>query len=240
MTALRTALRGFGEVLVTLGVLLLLFLVWQLWWTDVVAGRTQGNLAGQLQRSWTAQQPTGQQPVGQPRVGQPAGAQPVAQDPPLKLRTGQAFAVIRIPRFGKDYARPVLEGVQLDVLDKGVGHYPGTADPGAIGNFALAGHRVTYAKPFNKIDTLRPGDPIVVETARSWFVYRVKRYVIVTPDKVNVLAPVPQQPGKKPTKATLTMTACHPKFSARYRYVVFSELEQKIAKAPGVVPSVLK
>lgn len=236
MTALRTALRGLGEVLVTLGLVLLLFLVWQLWWTDVVAGRTQGNLAGQLQRTWTAQQPTGQQPVGR----QPSDAKPGAQDPPLKLRTGQAFAVIRIPRFGKDYARPVLEGVQLDVLDKGVGHYPGTADPGAVGNFALAGHRVTYAKPFNKIDTLRPGDPIVIETARSWFVYRVKRYVIVTPDKVDVVAPVPQQPGKTPTKAMMTMTACHPKFSARYRYVVFSELEQRIPKAPGVVPSVLK
>lgn len=236
MTALRTTLRGLGELLVTLGVVLLLFLVWQLWWTDLVAGRAQGNLASQLQRTWTAQQPTGQQPAAR----EPSGAQPVAQDPPLKLRTGQAFAVIRIPRFGKDYARPVLEGVQLDVLDKGVGHYPGSADPGAVGNFALAGHRVTYAKPFNKIDTLRPGDPIVVETARAWFVYRVKRYVIVTPDRVDVIAPVPQQPGKTPTKAMMTMTACHPKFSARYRYVVFSELEQRIAKAPGVVPSVLK
>ncbi len=228
MTAVRAVLRGLGELLITLGVLVLLFLAWQLWWTDVVAGRTQDRLAGDLQRSWTQ------------TVQQPVGSRPAVEDPALKLRNGQAFALIRIPRFGKDFVRPVIQGVSLDVLDRGVGHYPASADPGAVGNFALAGHRVTYAKPFNKIAELKTGDPIVVETARAWFVYRVVSYTIVTPDRVDVVAPVPRRPGQRPTKRMMTMTACHPKFSARLRYVVFSELDERIAKAPGVVPDVLK
>lgn len=242
MTALRTVVRGTGEVLITLGLLVLLFLLWQLWWTDVVAGRSQGQLADRVSRSWTAQQPTGSPPSAvQPSAVQPGAVQPgTVQDPKLTLRNGEAFALIRIPRFGKNYVRPVVQGVSLDVLDRGVGHYPTSADPGAIGNFALAGHRVTYAKPFNRIDELKKGDPIVIETARAWFVYRVVGYTIVTPDRVDVIAPVPQRPGQQPTKRMMTMTACHPKYSARQRYVLFSELDERIAKAPGVLPAVLK
>jgi sortase A len=228
VTAVRAVVRGIGELLITLGVVVLLFLVWQLWWTDVVAGRSQERLTDQLQRSWTT---TAQQPVG---------SKPAVDDPALQLRDGQAFALIHVPRFGKSYVRPVIQGVELDVLDRGVGHYPGTADPGAVGNFAVAGHRVTYAKPFNQIAELRPGDPVVVETASAWFVYRVVSHTVVTPDRVDVVDPVPRRPGQKPTKRMMTMTACHPKFSARERYVVFSELDERIAKAPGVVPDVLR
>ncbi|GAB3594169.1 class E sortase [Angustibacter peucedani] len=227
MNALRAGLRGIGELLITLGVVVLLFLAWQLWWTDVVAGRSQDQLTQQLERTFTAQQPT--------------GSQPAAEDPKLRLTDGEAFALIRVPRFGKDYVRPIIQGVELDVLDRGVGHYPASADPGAIGNFAVAGHRVTYAKPFNQIAELRVGDPVVVETARAWFVYRVTGHAIVTPDHTEVVAPVPRHPGQKPTRRMMTMTACHPKFSAHQRYVVWSELDERVAKGPGVKkPDVLR
>jgi sortase A len=229
VNALRATVRGLGELLITLGLVLLLFLVWQLWWTDVAAGRTQHSITNDLQRSWDA-------PIPKPS----ATPTPRAEDPPLRLREGRAFALIHVPRFGHDYVRPVLQGVAADVLDRGVGHYPDTADPGAVGNFAIAGHRVTYAKPFNQIADLRTGDPIVIETARSWFVYRVVGHVIVTPDRVDVIAPVPGHPGSRPTRRMMTMTACHPEFSARQRYVVFSELQTRLPKTRGVVPDVLK
>lgn len=222
----------------TLGVVVLLFLVWQLWWTDVTAGRVQDQLTHQLQSSW--------QPP--PRTAPPSNANPTpaptpttpTDSPPLKLTDGKAFALIHVPRFGKGYVRPILQGVELPVLDRGVGHYPESADPGAVGNFAVAGHRVTYGKPFNQIAELRPGDPVVVETATAWFVYRVQRHVIVTPDRVDVIAPVPGHTKAEPTERMMTMTACHPMFSARERYVVFSRLESRIPKTTGVVPDVLK
>ncbi len=111
--------------------------------------------------------------------------------------------------------------------------------PGQIGNFAVAGHRVTYGKPFNEIATIRPGDAIVVETATTWYVYRAVRHVIVTPDHIEVVDPVPQHPGQTPTQAWMTMTACNPEFSARQRYVEFSRLVQVLPKSAGKIPSAL-
>lgn len=232
MNALRAAARGLGELLVTLGVVLLLFLVWQLWWTDVTAGRVQDQLTHQLQSSWQPPPRTGPTPTAVPTTAN--------DEPPLKLADGKAFALIHIPRFGRSYVRPIIQGVELPVLDRGVGHYPGSADPGAVGNFAVAGHRVTYGKPFNQIAELRPGDPVVVETRTAWFVYRVQRHEIVTPDRVDVIAPVPEHQTATPTERIMTMTACHPMYSARERYVVFSLLESRLPKTAGVVPDVLK
>jgi sortase A len=238
VNALRVAARGLGELLITLGLVLLLFLVWQLWWTDVAAGRTQTQETRDLRQSW-APTPAPSAPAATPSPS-PSATPRVVDVAPLKLHAGKAFALLHVPRFGHDYVRPVIEGVDVDVLDRGVGHYPDSADPGAVGNFAVAGHRVTYGKPFNRIAELRPGDPVVVETAKAWFVYRVVSHVVVTPEHVEVIAPVPQHPGAKPTRRMMTMTACHPQFSARERYVVFSELETSVPKTPGFVPDVLK
>jgi sortase A len=231
VSALRAVARGFGEVCITLGLVLLLFVAWQLWWTDLAAGHTQQQLTQQLRHEWEA---PGPHPTATPTPTAPV------DDPALQLRDGQAFALLHIPRFGADYVRPVLQGVSLDVLDHGVGHYPGTADPGAVGNFAVAGHRVTYAKPFHQIAELRRGDAVVVETAVAWYVYRVVSHTVVTPDRVDVVAAVPQHEGAEPTRRMMTMTACHPMYSARERYVVFSELEQRVPKSPGAVPDVLR
>lgn len=237
MRVLRAVVQGLGELFITLGLVLLLFVAWQLWWTDVESGRTQQATTRSLERTWTKQLQTSP-PTTSPPTTSPPTTRPPTQ-PAAKVPLGRAFALIRVPRFGKDYVRPILQGTKLSVLDEGVGHYGSSAWPGEVGNFALAGHRVTYAKPFNQIADLRRDDPIVIETSTTWYVYRVVRHVIVTPDRVDVVAPVPEKPGAVPTMRMMTMTACHPKFSARQRYVVFSRLAQTIPKAGGAVPDVL-
>ena len=212
-----------GELLVTLGVVVLLFVGWQLWWTDVTADRTQAQTIQSLERDFGSSSPAAGDPAVTPRA----------------VPFGKAFAIMRIPRLGSSYARPILEGTDRDVLTQGIGHYSGTALPGKVGNFAVAGHRTTYGKPFSDIDQLRDGDVVIVETRTSYVVYTVQRHVIVTPDHVEVVAPVPQRPGVRPTEAVLTMTACHPRFSAAQRYVVFAKLLRTIPRADGIPTSLL-
>jgi len=103
----------------------------------------------------------------------------------------------------------------------------------------VAGHRTTYGRPFSDIDLLQKGDVVVVETKASYVVYAVQRHVIVTPDRVEVIAPVPQEPGAKANQAWMTMTACHPRFSASQRYVVFAKLVKRIPRASGLPESYL-
>jgi sortase A len=102
-----------------------------------------------------------------------------------------------------------------------------------VGNFAVAGHRVTYGRPFNRVEELAPGDPVVVETREGWFVYRVRDTLIVTPDRVDVIEPVPQRPGAEPTERLLTLTTCHPMFSARERYIVHAVFDTWQPRAAG-------
>ena len=217
MKALRWSLGVVGDLLVTAGALLLLFVAWQLWWTDVTANRVQGDTVHALTRDFADQRPT-----------------TPASETPKAVPFGKAFAILRIPRLGADYARPVLEGTSLDILQEGVGHYTGTARPGAVGNFAVAGHRTTYGRPFHDIDRLRPGDKLVVETAQAYSVYVVRRHEVVDPTAVRVIAPVPDKPGAKPTGRWMTMTACHPKYSAAQRYVVFAELDRTYPHSRGL------
>jgi sortase A len=150
---------------------------------------------------------------------------------------GKAFAIVRIPRFGAGYARPALSGTETDTLTRGIGHYAGTASPGRVGNFAVAGHRTTYGRPFADLDLLKKGDVIVVETKERYNVYAVDSHVIVRPTQVDVIDPVPQHPGVQPTQAWMTMTTCHPKFSAVQRYVVFAKLTKIFARASGLPAS---
>jgi sortase A len=207
MKAVRVVSGVAGDLLVTAGVLLLLFVGWQLWWTDVTANREQSVTVHELTREFAR-----------------APAPGPATERPAVVPFGRAFALLRIPRFGPHWVRPVLEGTDHDILGQGVGHYHGTAMPGGLGNVALAGHRTTYGRPFHDIDTLRPGDLVVVETRSAYSVYAVQRHVIVAPTEVGVIAAVPQHPGVPPTERWLTLTACHPKYSAAQRYVVFAKL----------------
>jgi len=229
-----------GEVLVTLGVLMGLFVVWQLWWTDVVAGRAQAQIVEDLGWQSATPAPT-TEPTTDPTTDPTTTPSPPA---PVEHRTAApviaepahavTFAVMYVPRWG-DTAMPISEGTtKHDVLDaKGIGHYDGTAMPGAIGNFSVAGHRTTYAKPFNRIAELEVGDPIVVRTQDTWYVYRVTSSQVVKPWQTDVIDPVPGTPGATPTVAMMTMTTCHPMYSAAERYIVHSELDYWMAASEG-------
>ncbi len=243
MTVIRRTLGVLGEVLITAGAFLLLFVVWQLWWTDVVADAEQSRLSGVLQEQWQAQGRGPDSSVSDPSASEPSVSDPSVSDPsvsearapgelqgdppPVALaEAGKAFALVHVPRFGTGYEpRIVLEGTDEETLQDGVGHYTGTALPGAVGNFALAGHRVTYGKPFNAVADLREGDAVMVETKDTWFTYRVREYLIVTPAQLEVIAPSPGSPGAVPTERLLTLTTCNPMFSARERYIVHATLE---------------
>lgn len=225
MRALRVGVGALGELLVTAGALLLLFVVWQLYWTDVEANRNQTTTVQSLERDFTSESRAGVQ------------SPTVTMSSPPPVRMGAAFAILRIPRFGAHYARPVLEGTDHDTLIKGVGHYIGTGQVGKLGNFAMAGHRTTYGRPFRDIDRLRRGDRIIVETASGYSVYAVARHEIVRPTNTSVIAPAPGHPGAAALEAYLTMTACHPQYSADRRYVVFAQLVRNYSRAEGVPAS---
>jgi sortase A len=153
--------------------------------------------------------------------------------PPVEL--GSGIAVLRIPRLGDWNDRPpvVVEGVSTADLKKGPGHIPGTALPGEVGNVVLSGHRTTYGAPFERFDELQPGDAVVVETRDTWFTYTVTGTRIVRPSAIEVTYPVPGDRAATPSRRLLTMTTCHPRFSARQRMVVSAELTATDAKSSG-------
>lgn len=214
---------GLGELFITLGVLLGLFVVWQLWWTDVEGTRAAASIVSQFEESL----PDSPEVAGTPQQG----------DPPAAVAVGNAqrFGTLLVPDWGPGYEVPIAEGVgRSDVLDVGpVGHYPSTAMPGQVGNFALAGHRQTYGKPFFAIDTLSPGEALIVQTAAAWYVYRVTGTEIVSPDDVGVVAAVPGDPAASPTERMITLTTCHPLWSTAERYVVHGVLDYWVDRADG-------
>jgi sortase A len=115
----------------------------------------------------------------------------------------------------------VVAGVEKGDLKKGPGHYPDTPLPGQLGNSAIAGHRTTFGQPFFDVDKLEVGDQIVVTTLAGRFVYRVTGQEIVSPNDYQVIATT------DPSVATLTLTSCHPKYTARERIIIYSELDSE-------------
>jgi len=226
---IRTFLRGIGQTFITLGLVLLLLAVYEVWFTDLVNHRTQKDLTTSLQTQWD----NGDDPT----VGT------VPTRPGEKVRSiplGDGFALIYIPDFGTDYVFTVVEGTDLDELNKGPGHYVDTPLPGAVGNVAIAGHRVGKGSPFLNLDKLKAGSAIVIRTRSYWYTYRVvgdrgnadavsalgfPGREIVDPSDVAVIAPVPDKPAATPTRRLLTLTTCHPKFTARQRMVIHAELD---------------
>jgi len=219
----RTGVRGVGQTLITAGLVILLFVVYELWWTGFTTKRDQHKLLTQLRTQWANGQ--------------------VLADPPL----GSGIAILRIPRFGVKYLFVIVQGVSTADLIKGPGHYPSTAMPGKVGNFTVAGHRTTYQHPFYNINQLKTGDPIVIETAKTWFTYTVKdipgttaKYQeIVSPTDLPVSYPVPDQPDEslRPTQKVLTFTSCNPRYSASQRIVIHALLTNTTQKSAGLPPA---
>jgi sortase A len=215
----RRLIGGIGRSFVTVGILILLFVTYQLWGTGLYTSRQQDLLREQfntaLQRENRTAPSTTTTSVVEPTVTTTT-APPIPLAPIVK--EGDAIAQIRIPRIGID--RIVVEGVELPDLRKGPGHYPETPLPGQEGNAAIAGHRTTYSHPFGDLDQLEKGDRIFIRTAQGNFTYKVYESLIVKPTDVQVLDPDRFRP------ATLTLTTCNPKYSASQRLVVKGVLQE--------------
>ncbi len=228
----------------TAGVVALLFVAWQLWIGDFIIGAEHNSEASALSQQWAdagtaAPTPTfTPTPSGTPTPSAaPTPSATPAAEPVVLPDAGdaQVFGIMRIPRFGSDYAVKVAGGVtRAGTLDPiGIGHYPGTPMPGAVGNVAFAAHRTTYGKPFNRIADLHIGDAIVIETEDGWYTYRFRTLEYVAPDAVDVLLPVPQESGVAADGRYLTMTSCSPMFSRAERIIAYSVFDSYTPRAAG-------
>ncbi|MFJ5552866.1 class E sortase [Streptomyces sp. NPDC093225] len=241
-----------AELAVTGGMVLLLLVVHQVWWTNRQALAGARSRVASLEREWAGDPapvagspvrgggdaapsaPSAASAVGGASAtpdapGAGGGSAPPAPSPEVP-RGDRAYAVLRIPRLG--VVAPVAEGVdKRRVLDEGyVGHYPGTAQPGAPGNFAVAGHRNTHGEPFRYVNRLRAGDTLVVDV-RGWrYTYVVGARLDQTLERdTGVIAPVPRslvRPsyGYRTPGTYITLTTCTPEFTSRYRLVVWGTL----------------
>ncbi|MGW3912349.1 class E sortase [Streptomyces sp. NPDC005070] len=248
--AYRRAVWSGAEVLVTVGVVLLLLVAHQLWWTNRQARHGAERKVQALEREWGTPDPgtsgldadatgaggtgSGKTGDGKAGVGHPAGRNSPsgsAVDSARKQpRWSQAYAVLGIPRLSLRV--PVAEGVsKANVLNKGyVGHYQGTQQPGRAGNFALAGHRNTHGEPFRYLTRLRRGDTITVETKAAVYTYTVDRTLPQTSARdVGVIRPVPRSTVRPSYGYTrpgyyITLTTCTPEYTSRYRMAVWGKL----------------
>jgi sortase A len=226
-----------GELLLTAGALVLLFLGWQLWWNDAIMASQQSVAASDRSLDWLEEgresAQDGDVVATPPEQGADFG-EPVVDA--TDHDEGDPFAVMFVPRFGEDSQRTIAEGVGLDVLnsfDLGVGHYPGTQMPGAIGNFAIAAHRSAYGGGMHEIEQLQLGDAIHIQTRDGWYTYRFRDLEYVTPETTEVLAPVPHQPDLAPTDRIVTLTSCNPLYSTAERIIAYGVLESWQPTAAG-------
>ncbi|WP_290805117.1 class E sortase [Herbiconiux sp.] len=227
----------FGELLITAGVLVLLFLGWQFSLNGIMLSNQQASDADSLAQNWATQTaaPT-------PTATQPS-AEPVAPstfqygEPPTLATPGNAqeFAILYVPRFGSDFKKTIAEGVDpRSVLNNGgAGHYSTTQMPGQVGNFAIAAHRDGWGSPFLKINELQVGDQIYVETQDGWYTYTYRSSEYVTPYGVGVIDPVPQNPGASPVDRLITLTSCNPLYIASERVIAYGVLTDWTPRSAG-------
>ncbi|WP_146058309.1 class E sortase, partial [Streptomyces sp. SM9] len=208
--------RAVGELFITIGVLMLLFVTYQLWWTNVRAQQQADGAAHNLQQDWEQ-----------------------GKRKPGAFQAGQGFAILHIPKL--DVVVPVASGIDKQrVLDRGMaGHYAEgalkTALPSAKeGNFAVAGHRNTHGEPFRYINRLTPGDPIVVETQDTYYVYEMASILPQTPpSNTAVIDPVPAGSGFTEPGRYLTLTTCTPEFTSTYRMIVWGKMVEERPRSKG-------
>ena len=236
---------GVGKTLIAVGLLMFGFVAYQLWGTGIETARAQNSLEQEFEELLATAPPITPAIAAAPDEAGPAdttpdttpgttlpAATPPAATPPAAtavattpapvielppIEEGDAIARIEIPRIG--VGKWVVAGVDKGDLKKGPGHYPETPLPGQLGNSAIAGHRTTFGQPFFDVDKLDVGDEIVVTTLAGRFVYRVTGQEIVSPSDYQVIATTDS------SIATLTLTSCHPKYTARERIIVYSELD---------------
>ncbi|MET9925359.1 MULTISPECIES: class E sortase [unclassified Streptomyces] len=221
--SVRLVVRTFSELCITVGALTVLFVAYVLLWTGVKAADAAEGEIETLRSGW-AQEP----------VAAPPGT---AASAPAPYRDGKPFATLHIPRFGVDWEWPVLENTEARTLQKGLGHYSGTARPGERGNFAVAGHRRTYGDPFKDFPRLRPGDAVIVNDGTTWFTYRIaKKPYRTVPTDTAVVDPVPRRSGFEGPGRYLTLTTCEPEWGSSHRLIAWAHLDATRPVSEGRPP----
>lgn len=214
---MRVFVRSVSELCITVGTLIVLFVVYVLFWTGVKADGVMNDQIDQLQQQWS------KGTVREPSAGSGALASPPK---PAAYGYGRPFAIMYIPRLGFTWNKPVLEGTGTDVLKKGIAHYARTARLGQEGNFAVAGHRRTYGDPFKDFPKLRSGDAVVLTDGTTWFTYRIDKGPYKTvPTDVEVIDPVPRKSGYTRPGRYLTLTTCDPEWGHSHRLIVWAHLD---------------
>lgn len=213
---IRRVVGVVGRLLASAGVLILLFVVYQLWGTSLVEARAQDALEDEFAAALAT-------PETQSRQGERGSAATATTTTTTQVAAersapeeGSAVARLEIPVIEVD--KIVVEGVGQQDLRRGPGHYPGTPLPGQAGNAAIAGHRTTYGAPFYRLDELGPGDVIRVTTASGRFSYEVTDSEVVPPTRVDVLEDFGDD--------RLTLTTCNPRYSAAERLIVTARLDR--------------
>lgn len=212
-----------GEILITAGVVALLYVSWQLWIGDIIIGSKLKDEAQTRAQQWESAAPATPTPTESD-----APPVPVTAVPPIlaEASDGEVFGIMRIPRFGEAYFFDLLGGVGTGTsLNQGIGHYPGTAMPGQEGNFAVAGHRGSHGAPFQDLPSLHVGDAIVVQTPDGWYTYRFRNLEYVQPSEVEVLLPVPQVMDATANAQYITLTTCSPRYGSSERAIAYGVFE---------------
>ena len=223
-----------GELMITAGALMGLFLAWHLVWNDTIQSQRQNESATSFAKQWQPQNESGieLEPVN-PVV------KPSAEEPPVTLAPaeGEAFALLYVPRFGADYMRTIAEGVDLETVlnsnSLGVGRYSQSDQLGEVGNFALAAHRTTWGASFGNINELRIGDRIYVEVAEGWHSYVFRNLEYVRASEVDVLNSFPRMNTADGNTRIITLTSCHPRFTIEERIIAYGIYEGWYPRSDG-------
>lgn len=233
--ALTIFLGVLGELMITVGLLIGGYIVWNVWWDSNQSAAVAAQDVKEFYQSVEAA------PAQEGEVvtkGDPPVIDPVPH--------GETFGVLIVPKwYGiTNNTMPLKEGTTPDVLDlAAAGHYVGTAMPGEVGNFSVAGHRRSHGNSFRRIDILEKGDQVIVETKDTWYIYEVTGHEIVLPTQTEVIAPVPDKPGEIPTQRLLTMTTCHSvrvgEWGNDHRWVTHAKLVGWMDRSEGMPEQVL-
>ncbi len=224
--------------MITVGLLIAGYLLWNIWWDS----NQSAAVAQQHVQEFYEEVPPA------PRVAAELITDEDKPPPPVEpVAPGETMGVLIVPKWYEktNNSMPIRSGTSDWVLDQAAaGHYEDTALPGEVGNFSLAGHRRTHGNSFRYINLLEKGDQVIVETKDTWYVYEVTDYQIVTPDAVEVIAPVPNKPGEKPTDRLLTLTTCHSlttgEWGNDHRWITHAKFVGWMDRADGMPEQVLK
>lgn len=215
-----TALGVIGELLITAGLFVLLFVVWELYWTNLGANREAQAYRDTMSEMFDAQYEAGFNGNG--------------PDPSVPEHSDDAWGLLYVPRFGADYSVPILDGTGEEINSAVLGRYSTSPRPGQDGNLALAGHRQTYGAVLWDMDQLTEGDRLYLQTANGWWVYETRMVHIVDPTDTEVLNPNPMDPGAaEPDGQWLTLTTCHPPYTVLQRMITHAEFVEFVPLDDG-------